>query len=388
MRTAAAKSLVASMVLAAFVLCLPPDAWSAETFLLKTGGRIEGEWLNRRENPRETFIIRTNTGGVLSFDRHLVERVLEQSPDEMLYEQIRHTYPDTVAGHEALAKWCLEKELHPQRRVHLERIIELDRNHQEARAALGYTKEAGEWLTRDELMASRGMIMYRGRYRTRQEIEIWERERKAELAEKEWYRRLKMWRDWLDSADKFAAGVENIKQVKLLLIDVLAQIPALAADRLLVERSLKDQDQEVRLSCLDQVVEKKTPAILQMYISALKSKDNIEVNRAALALREVGDKDAIPALLDALVTEHKYVINTGNPGQMTSTFNPRGGGGGGGLTFGGGGPKIIKRDLQNKAVRDALIVLTEGQNFGYEVEDWKRWYASSQRASTLDARRD
>jgi len=396
------------LVILAILIFTAASASAAEIFVLKSGGKVRGTWLNRHESPRETFDIRTLAGGVISFDRGQVEQVVVLSPDELLYERMRPTFPDTVAGHEELAEWCLEKELHAQRRSHLERIVELDPNHDEARRALGYTKSGGEWMTRDELMAARGMIMYRGRYRTRQEIELWEMDRKSELAEKEWFRRMKMWRDWLNSPDRFAEALKEIKDIrdpyavpaltryvedpeeprklKVILIDVLAEIGSGRAIGLLVERSLKDKDQEVRLTCLDEIVERKPPAALAMYIAALKSKDNKQVNRAARALGELGNPEAIQPLFDALVTEHKYVVQTGQPGQLSSTFTPSGGGGGG-LSFGGGGPKIFERELQNREVRSALVRLTK-EDFGFEEKDWKRWYASTRRANSLDARRD
>jgi hypothetical protein len=84
------------------------------------------------------------------------------------------------------------------------------------------------------------------------------------------------------------------------------------------------------------------------------------------------------------VTEHKFKVVTKPAGQMTSTFRP---GGGGGMSFGGDGPKLIVNQMQNRDVLNALITLTK-QNYHYDAAEWKRWYASRQRASKVNARRD
>ena len=64
------------------------------------------------------------------------------------------------------------------------------------------------------------------------------------------------------------------------------------------------------------------------YVQALRSKDNVIVNRAAEALGTIGDPEAISPLIDALVTTHKYLIQPaggGGPGEITAGFGTGGG---------------------------------------------------------------
>ena len=380
---------------------------AAETFLLKTGGRIQGEWINRGESPRTTYLLRTAAGGEIAFQSDQVEKVVEQSEDELLYEKMKPGSPDTVAGHEKLAAWCLERNLLPQRQTHLQRILQLDPDHAAARAALGYFKSQGEWVTREELMSSKGMIKSHGRWQTPQEIQLAEEERRADLAVREWQARMKRWRAVLNT-DKAKTAVQEIKAItdpmavpalaaylqqdepralKLLMIETLGRIHTPPALKALVMSSIQDPDQEVRYSCLDAILKMKNAGdALNFYLLALHSKDNVEVNRAAQCLRALGDPAAIEPLFDALITQHKFKVVSAPAGQTTSSFGT-GPGGGGGMTFGSKGPQIFVKDLRNADVLVALVHLT-GQNHSYEVADWKRWYAARQRAAGFSARRD
>lgn len=377
----------------------------AEVFVLHTGGRIEGRLLNPNQSPRETFVIRPTFGGEIALPHDQVAQVITSSPEEQKYAQLRPTYPDTADGHWQLAEWCLKNRLLDQRRVHLERTIELDPEHEAARSALGYRKVQGTWMTRDEEMAARGMILYKGRYRTQQEIALWEQEQKQNLAEREWQAKLKRWYDWLNTPSKFQQAVQNIRAIRdpfavpaltkflaeeknpqrrILFIEALAHNESPSALVPLVKVSLSDPEEEVRLTCLDHLIAKKSPDALKLYIAALNDKSNTKVNRAASALRLLNDSEAVGPLIDALVTRHKYKIVTGSPGQMSSTFS---GNGAGGFSFGSKPPQIIERNQRNEQVLSALLAIT-GQNFSYDIGAWKRWHAAQKNALDVDTRRD
>jgi hypothetical protein len=382
--------------------------YGAEVFVLKTGGHIQGDWINRSESPRVTFVMRTAAGGEIAFKADQVEQVIEQSKDELLYEKLRPTTPDTVEGHEKLADWCLDHKLLSQRHTHLERILQLDPNHAVARSALGYTKSHGEWMTREDFMNQRGMIKSHGHWQTPQEIQLAEEERRGELAVRQWQGRMKRWRAMLNT-DKANAAVAEIRAIKdphavtalanylqqdeprafkLLLLETIGQISSSSSLKVLTKTSLADPDQEVRLSALDAILKMKNSGnAVNFYISALHSKNNVEVNLAAQGLQALGDPAAIEPLFDALVTEHKFKVVSGPANQTSSTFGTGPGGGGGGMTFGSKPPQIFVKHLRNPEVLVALVKLT-GQNYGYEIADWKRWYAARQRAADFSARRD
>jgi len=155
--------------------------------------------------------------------------------------------------------------------------------------------------------------------------------------------------------------------------------------RTLVEHSLDDPDEEIRMSCLDQLIGKPPQDATPLYVGALRSKDNLRINRAGLALGKLGDKTAIAPLIDALVTTHTFrvVEGAGNPNQMSVGMSKNGGGG---LSM-GGSAKQVKQNLSNQQVLDALVALT-GANFGFDEHAWKNWYSSQQKPGAIDARRD
>ena len=390
-----------------FAAAVCPAAVLADVFVLKSGGRVRGTWLNRDEAPRKTFVIRT-AGGKVVLDRDQVAEVVSQSTTELEYEKIRPTYPDTVDGHWRLAEWCLENRLSEQRKIHLRRILELDLNHPKARNVLGYRQVEGKWMTREEEMGSRGMRQYKGQYRTSQEIFLLRREEKRKLAHGEWLKKLKRWRGSLatnhqgkiDKArenilairDPYASEAvaqhlqrEDYRAVKLLYLQALSQIATPAALKTLVDQSLGDADEEVRYSSIDYLVTAKRPEIVGLYIKFLGSKNNREVNRAAFALGRLGNAEAISPLVDALITVHKTKIGGGQEGQIGASFPSNSGGG---LSVGGKGPKIVKRSMRNPEVLDALVKLSGGADFDYDVQAWRYWYAAEQKPKNVNARRD
>jgi hypothetical protein len=352
------------------------------------------------------YRIRTESGAEVHLDRSQVRQVRHASDAELEYEQIRHSYPNTAEGHERLAEWCGQRRMSAQRKFHLECVVQIDPDHVAARRALGFRFVDGKWITRDEEMAAKGMVRYRGQYRTAQEIELVEREKSQKQNEREWYKKLKRWRVWLDSdkparvaeardalraiqdPDAAPALAEQLQQevdddVKLLWIETLAQIASDQALKTLVDLSLSEPDSETRLASLDHLVALDRPQTAGLYIKALKSKSNAELNRAAAALKALGKPEAIPALVDVLVTTEKVRVGSDQPGQTSAGFSPTGGGA---FSF-GGGAKTVRVSRTNPEVLQALIALS-GVNFEYDVKAWNAWYARQQKSPAIDARRD
>jgi len=244
-----------------------------------------------------------------------------------------------------------------------------------------------------------------------QEIELKERERKEKLARLEWATKLKRWYRWLDSdkageaiagikaiddpyaADALARALNDPKQpaprtVRLLYVEALGRLKDAAGMNALVAASLYDADDEIRLSSLEQIVDHDFKPAVANYVRALRDKQNGIINRAALCLGAMKDPSSIGPLIDALVTEHTFKVQKGQPGQTQATFGQGPGGtGGGGFTFGGSNVQTIRQTFQNREVLEALVQLT-GVSFNYDQRAWKNWYANQRRPSTLDARRD
>lgn len=255
-------------------------------------------------------------------------------------------------------------------------------------------------------MVERGLVRFDGAYRTTQDIALRENEKEQEIEETDWLRKIRRWRGWLDNRrsteaaqmisetnDPHAApalvkilGNERDQQVRDLLIETLAPLRHPLAPTTMVDLSLNDPDREVRLQCLGHLIRYHQPISLVPYVKVLKHRDNEMVNRAAEALQEIGNAEAISPLIDALVTSHKYKNGDAPPGDMNASFS-RDGNGGGGLSM-GGSQKIHKIDQRNLEVRRALVELSGGQDFEYNSRAWRRWYINQQVHEYVDARRD
>jgi hypothetical protein len=384
-------------------------------FLLQNEGRVQGEWLNKDDAQAEHYLIRTPTGGTLKLAKDQVAKVYVPSPEELEYEQIRDTFPDTAEGQWKLSEWCRSKLLKEERQAHLERCIELDPGHKDARRSLGYVFIDGAWKTQEQHYLDRGYVRYRGRWLLPQEVELAERRRLNKKETGEWFAKIKRWQGWLegdraeeaedlllDITDPNAVPAlsqvftsEKNQRSRLLFVEALANVNNSESISVLGDGAIYDGDLEVRLTCLDFLKKEPRPSLVKYYAGALKHKDNVIVNRAAYCLKELGDASAVSALIDALVTTHKTKVGKSGGGDPYSVGFGSDNAGGGGLNAGpgglgvGGGPKVITEHLRNTEVLDALVNLT-GANFGYDAQAWKYWLTSQQQAQAPAAsgRRD
>lgn len=390
----------------AAAMWVAPMSTRGDVFELVNGGRIEGTQVEAQAS-KESYVIDT-PGGRLTIARSQVEKVETPSDDEKEYLELARRVPDTVDDHWKLAEWCRQRKLRRESQKHLARILELDPHHADARTLLGFRKKDGEWMTRDEVMNSRGLVLYEGRYVTPQHIELMERTKETKLSQADWSDKFERWRRALvgrreDRAAQALAEIHAVRdpmagaavtrllereenlELKRLWIDCAARIGDPDSTRVLVDLSLYDPDEEIRFLCVDKLADFSQQGLLRPYIRALGDKDNEIVNRAALAIAQLGDRDAIAPLINALVTKHRFQISGGNPGQIGASFSPNGGGGG--MSFGGGGPKFETRTLRNPAVLNALVQLA-GTSFDYDQDAWHAWHTAQARMRPINIRRD
>jgi len=393
----------------AFVLA---SSVQAEVFVLKSGGRVEGEVLNPNRERGQPWQVKTEEGVKLALADSAVSRVIAKTDLDRQYETLLPKLENTVEAQWGMAEWCKEAGLMEQRKRHLQAVIALDPNHAEARRALGYQKRGSRWLTQDEFMQSVGYVRYKGAWRTRQEIEIESRETQQELAAKKLRKDINLWIDQIasggrlhDTAEKnlnaindptaapaLAEIIGNSEQPRALrkkCLEILAKLPPGLATGTLVRVAMDDSDESVRDACIDELKRQGTYSVLSSFTGELRSKDNNRVNRAGDCLARLGDKDATLPLINALVTQHQFVVQQGNapPGGMSATFSPNGAPGAGGMAM-GGKPKIEKRYLQNSGVRGALVTMyPDAGNLQYDIDAWRAWYAKTQTTSNVDLRR-
>lgn len=395
--------------------CLAGGVQCAEgaIYVLKSGGRIEGEPLNPQRAAGEPYQVQTPEGVRLTLPDTLVSRVVVRTELAKQYETLAQSTPHTVEGQWSLAEWCKEMGLLSERKRHLQEVLALDPDHAEARKALGYQRYGSRWLTQEEYLQSQGYVRHQGAWRLRQEVEILTRQAQEELGAKQWRKDIRRWLDQVASGGRYAASaaqsLENIRDplaapalaeliadpkqpraIRQKCLELLGKLPPGLATAALIRVALDDPDPRIQDLCLEELKRGPREVAVAAFVAQLKSPDNVRVNRAAECLGVLGDKTATLPLINALVTEHRFQINPGaGPGNMSLNFNSSGSGGTGpaGLTM-GNKPIFIKKQIQNPSVLSALTNLHPGTNFRYDVEAWRQWYIHSQTSVSVDLRRD
>lgn len=405
------RGTIAGLSLLAWFSALPPQV-PADTFVLQNGGRITGELQNPNQTPRENYIVRTPLGDITLAEKHVL-RVQAKSDEERWYEATLPKMPRTVDGNWKMAELCRERGLSEQRRVHLENIVALDPNHEGARRGLGYETIDGEWRKPELWNREQGRIRYKNAWLTRQEVRLLESQEQYVKREKEWRKKINLWRSFiLKRRGKQAEGVARIRSIrdpiaaaaladrlkeekspelKLLYIDVLGRMKTMIGVQTFISLTLSEKDENVLDACYQHLKQYGSHEAVTIYISkvGLKSSKNSLVNRAATGLARMRDADAIPHLIDALTTKHKFIISKGGgPGRINPTFTrgPNGGGGLGGLGV-GGGTKVVEKEVANERVHDALVMLAGSGDLGYDKAAWKAWLARKSAPPGLDLRR-
>lgn len=382
----------------------------ADVFELTGGGRLEGKLLPADEASKLNCTIELAAGGRVTVARSQIAKIETVTDAVAEYQKLARTSPDTVDAHWQLAEWCREHKLREERRQHLDRVLELNPNHADARAALGFHQKDGQWMNRDDVMAARGLVLFDGKYVTPQQVELLKQQKESKVTQADWTSRIKQLRRALtdkrqdksnqahaeiqaiqdpQAADAIVAVLrrENDPELKRLWIETAARLNSHAAIDSLVNLSLYDADDEVRRECLEYLIKSSRPGLVTPYIRALKDKDNEIVNRAGAALGQIGDRSAIGPLIDALITKHKVKVSDANPDQHAYTFS-KDGGGAGAFSFGGNGPQVVVQSIRNRAVLDALVTLSGKANFDYDQVQWRGWLAAQAKATAVDVRRD
>lgn len=390
-----------------------PRFVGADVVYKKDGGKITGTIIRSESGP-DHVTIKTRFG-TFKVPQHNLEKIEYEQKNVEQYQEKAKTFKDTPEDQLQLALWCLENGHRSEYEKHLKRVIELDPDNGEARTRLGYRLYNGEWKTKDEYFTEQGYVKYRGEYVLPQERTRLEAKKDFTKDQREYYRNVRVWQKWLrqSDADRQAEATQNLLQIqdeaavkplveilgddgndqeRYLLVDVLANIEGDTSTQGLVLVALNDKVATNRFHAVDVLKKRKSVALVNHLAGVLRDNDNSRVRHAAIALGEIGDRSVIPALVDALVTTHRYEyepsfmdqVRANSGAQYTPRTIIRPDGVmirpsvrppviGGGLRVGQPpGKQVVIQEHKNQEVVDALRNLT-GNNFGFDKERWLVW---------------
>lgn len=449
---------LATLPLLVFILTGTAEA---DLVLLRGGGHLQGVILPGDSRSDKVLVLTADSPTPVSFHKDQLIRVEKSASPLDEYLIRRDQIKATAAAHYELGLWCEAKRLKGPAVIEYRRAAEIDDQYAPAQRKLGKVAHQGRWLTPDQLRAAQGLIKVKGRWVTPEEKERLDAANALNAEQNSWVRRIKIHRRKLLSdrqEDRRSAELdllaiqeplavvplvktlgEDADPIRLLLLRVLGGIASADATAALVNFSLLDPSPTLRQAALDEILRRKDPKAIPLYIRVLKPRNNPElVGRAALILAELREIKAVPKLIDVLVAtfEHLEVLPTtvvdNNP---LGSFSMFGGGPGGAsgvslggfssyigpnipyltppvsapgaIAFGGGSiplsnlaagggsggnvrvvaqPQIVREVINNALVLEALRKLTR-QDFGFNVPVWKRWVETSFRTEDQPARR-
>ncbi|MDR1493454.1 MAG: hypothetical protein LBT05_12135 [Planctomycetaceae bacterium] len=365
---------------------------SAEEIELTNGVSVQGKILNESETPRKKWQIQFMDGIAVELSNgKAVRRVVKNSKVREQYYAKAPFLAESVETHLKLAEICLSQNLNDLANRHYLRILELDADQSQARKRLGYRKIGENWITHEDEMLQQGYIQTKqGGWTTRQNLLIQEKQIPigTALDDSELLSQIQHLIDRLKTndaaAEKELLEIKNPAIVRCLadvlkneqnvflretFIRTLGKIKTAYALREITAWSLRESNDKICVLCFSYI--KETPSFSRFYYPYLRSEDNKIINRAAFALGELGDRAAIPLLIDSLVTRHciddrTHVARSDNS-PLTTTERE-------------------ETVSNNRECLNALQRLT-ATDLGYDIPAWRLWWEDRQIAKNFDARR-
>ena len=377
---------------------------TADTFELIGGGSFTGKLLNDRN--AEVWRIETTDGIEIELPKNKFSPKSTRIGDrEKQYIESISAKDDSIEAHREAVKECITNNQKLLADAHYERIVELDPADKQSWAALGYRPDKyGNWLHGDRIQKSLGLVKkYEERgWTTPQARAIVEVEQKQKMAKVEISKKIeralknlgnpKLGREATDFLrnlnDPLAIDLIVSKLKKELdqgkngefYMQVLEQMPGTTASASLIDLAMNSNNQTIvdrSIELLMRTEQSQELAILA-FLNALGSKEVKTKDRAGSNLNGIADIRCTYQLINTL---HSTIIRTQNVGQTNSVTSD------GGVSA--STPSVIttKHQYNHEPVLATLTQLT-GENFGFDKQKWRQWYAEKFADTNLDLRRD
>ncbi|MDQ7778146.1 MAG: hypothetical protein RDV41_00350 [Planctomycetota bacterium] len=160
------RSLLASLAVLSVALLFVPQA-TADILHLDGGGKVEGVVTDK--GTHYEVLTTTGTSTIQKGQVLMIER--KESVIEKYRTAAAEVKKDDAEGHFGLAMICKEGKWASKMREELQKVIEINPDHEGARKELGFEKYEGKWMTHDEVMAAKGFLKLEGQWVTQAYID-------------------------------------------------------------------------------------------------------------------------------------------------------------------------------------------------------------------------
>lgn len=377
---------------------------------LSGGGQLTGD-VRRVENDQgqtQHVIVRVDAEMSIAVAGAHVRRAVEADDLAEYRNRSASAGQDADAQFE-LARWCKSKTLLHQYHFHLTRTIDLDRDHNLARAALGYVRRGNGWVSFESMRRGQGLVQdKKGRWVLPEVLANRRGNDEYDRASKLWirdFRRLhsratrgdaEAIAEILAIADPVATAAIagefrrsrssrlNIRSLRLEYARLLGKMKNGIAVRALVEAGLNETDAVVREEALRQLQEYGASSAVASYLPLLRSNSPAQVKAAARALEFFPDPELAFEYTAALVTQQKTRTQIGSGNGTDASF------GNNGVQGLSSGSKIVEQTtaIRNPEVLQLVKSIAPGIDYGYDEKAWRNYFASLRNPGRSDLRRD
>lgn len=309
---------------------------TADRITLRGGGQIRGKVLADPKSADRVLVLTERGKTPIRFQKvQILEVVAEPSPLDAYLVRLAET-PKTAEAEFQLGEWCGSKKLADLASLHYETALSFDKEFAPAHKKLGHVLIGDRWLVGDELREAQGLIKYKGKWIIREDLEQHEKNDATVAEQTVWIRRIRLLREAMAyGADDRRREAEtqfmqirdpnavaplikvlgaDVDAMRKLLAHVLGLIPGTESALALVNILVHESDGDIRHSYLDELNRRTEPEIKKQLVRALTAQQPEIINRAAWALANLKVIDAVPSLINALVTSKDEIVMAPSPG--------------------------------------------------------------------------
>ncbi len=149
-------------ILTALALLLAVSSVRADTVVMKDGRQLQG----RSSIEGDQVVVKSKYGEV----KVPKDDVLRIDREDDVYSQYARKEKElgngTADERYQLGVWARDNKLDDEAKAAFLSVLKVDPDHAGARAALGYVKEDGRWVTEEDQMRARGLVKYQGKWMT------------------------------------------------------------------------------------------------------------------------------------------------------------------------------------------------------------------------------